>query len=491
MGAPLALLICAIVVAGLFYLDRDKSARVSKGLWLPTIWMWIVGSRPISMWLGISGPSSGAAALNATLEGSPLDAAIFEALIAAAVVVLVRRKKKVNPLLKSTLPVLLFFVYCLMSVAWSPYPESAFKRWIKCVGDLVMVLVIVTDPRPIAALRRLFSRVGFVLFPLSIVLIKWTNLGVMYDETGPHFTGVTTNKNTFGLMLYVVAIGLAWNLFMVLSDKKAPNRPQRLIAHCAVLVLGILLLHGSRSATSLFCFILGSFLIFATGMRMFKNRPGRVHALCLGILLMGVAGVVLGGGASATAMGRTADFSGRTEIWAAAIASADSPLIGTGFESFWNANSHKVVQLLVAQGYEDISNLNSAHDGYLQIYLDLGWVGVFLLSTILIGGYLKAVKAFQRNREMSCLGLAYIITCAFYNITEAGFRILTPSWFSLLLAVISSSAITIGLIPSEERKSRVSRGSAASKTIESNDPVRPARVAFATGSSTAFQGPRK
>ena len=488
MGVPLALLICGIVAAGLSYLDRDKSVRISRGLWLPTIWLWIVGSRPISMWLGVSGPSSGAAALNATLEGSPLDAAIFEALIVAAGVVLARRGKRVSTLIKATVPVLLYFVYCLLSVAWSPYPESAFKRWIKCVGDLVMVLVIVTDPHPVAALRRLFSRVGFLLFPLSIVLIKWTNLGVMYDETGPHFTGVTTNKNTFGLMLYVVAIGIAWNLFMVLSDKKAPNRTQRLIAHCIVLLLGILLLHGSRSATSFFCFILGSFLIFATGLRMFKNRPGRVHALCLGILLMGVAGVVLGGGASATAMGRTADFSGRTEIWAAAIASADSPLIGTGFESFWNANSHKVVQILMSQGYEDISNLNSAHDGYLQIYLDLGWVGVILLSTILIGGYLKSVKAFQRNRELSCLALAYIITCAFYNITEAGFRILTPSWFSLLLATITSTAVTIGLINSEERKPHASRGSAVNKTIGSKDPIRPARAAFASGPPPVFPG---
>ena len=111
MGVPLALLICGIVAAGLSYLDRDKSVRISKGLWLPTIWLWIVGSRPISMWLGISGPSSGAAALNATLEGSPLDAAIFEALIVAAGVVLARRGKRVSTLIKATVPVLLYFVY--------------------------------------------------------------------------------------------------------------------------------------------------------------------------------------------------------------------------------------------------------------------------------------------------------------------------------------------------------------------------------------------
>ena len=53
MGASLAFLICSIGVAGLFYLDRDKSVRNSKALWLPVIWLWIAGSRPVSAWLGI------------------------------------------------------------------------------------------------------------------------------------------------------------------------------------------------------------------------------------------------------------------------------------------------------------------------------------------------------------------------------------------------------------------------------------------------------
>lgn len=177
----------------------------------------------------------------------------------------------------------------------------------------------------------------------------------------------------------------------------------------------------------------------------------------------------MGGGAVAGAMGRSTDFSGRTEIWAAAIASADSPLFGTGFESFWNANAHKVSAILWY--YFNMSNLNSAHDGYLQIYLDLGWIGVCLLSTILIGGYLRAVKAFRRDREISSLFLAYIITCAFYNITEAGFRIMTPSWISLLLAVVGASGVTIGLVTAEERKIRILRTPTVRPTTAIGEPL--------------------
>ena len=79
-----------------------------------------------------------------------------------------------------------------------------------------------------------------------------------------------------------------------------------------------------------------------------------------------------------------------------------------------------------------MSNLVSAHDGYIEVYLNLGWVGVCLIALILISGYWRAVKAFKRDPQLGSLILAYIATSIFYNITEAGFRVLTPSWIFLL-----------------------------------------------------------
>lgn len=451
MGAQLAFLICGIGIAGLFYLDRDKSIRSSKALWLPVIWLWIAGSRSVSSWFFTSTAPSGDL-LGATLEGNPVDAAIYEALIAAGIVVLFLRNRKTTALLNACGAVLLYFFYCLMSTAWSPFHGSSFKRWIKCVGDLVMVLIIVTDTHPIVALRRLYSRVGFILLPLSVVLIRYTDLGRAYDPDGtPTNTGVTTNKNTLGLVVFVISIGAVWHLRALIRDKKAPFRTRRLVAQCTLLAFGVALLQMAHSATSVFCFVLGSGLMLAMDLRAIRTRPSRVHALCAGILIVGGLILFFGGGSAVTgAMGRTSDFSGRTEIWKAAIAAEDSPLIGTGFESFWNANSHKVASSLFY--YVNITNLNSAHNGYLQIYLDLGFVGLGLLLVIIVTGYSRATRAFRRDREFGSLILAYIIMCAFYSITEAGFRILTPSWIFLLLAVIGANAVNIGLFnPAKNR----------------------------------------
>jgi exopolysaccharide production protein ExoQ len=442
MGAQLALLICTLGVAGLFFLDRDKSVRTSRSLWIPVAWIWIAGSRAVSVWLGTGGSGGG---LASSLDGSPLDAAVFEVLIAAGIIVLFQRNKKTIALLKASGPVLLYFAYCMISTTWSAIPGPAFKRWTKDLGDLVMILVIVTDPQPIAALRRLYSRVGFILLPLSVVLIRYTDLGRGYDPDGvPENTGVTTNKNSLGLIVYLVSLGTLWNIRALLMDKEAPNRTRRLVAQCTLLTFGILLLQMAHSATSIACFILGAGLMLATGLRVIRTRPGRMHALCLGVFLAGGLMMLFGGQSLVTgALGRKSDLSGRTEIWKASLAAAENPLIGSGFESFWNTNIEKVAAGL--RGYWQIHNLVSAHNGYIEVYLDLGLVGLCLIAFLLISGYFRAGMAFKRDRELGGLTLAYIITAAFYSITEVGFRVLGASWIFLLLALISASGVATGL----------------------------------------------
>jgi exopolysaccharide production protein ExoQ len=374
-----------------------------------------------------------------------MDAAIFAALEVAGIIVVFLRRDKTSALLKATIPVLIYFLYCMISVTWSPIPEPAFKRWTKDVGDLVMVLVVVTDGQPIAALRRLFSRLGFILFPASILLIRYTELGRAYDPEGaPMNTGVTTNKNSLGLIVYLVSLGALWNVRALLNDKEAPNRTRRLVAQGTLLTLGIVLLQTAHSATSIACFILGGGLILATNLRAIRTRPARVNALCLGIVLAGVLMMLFGGESIVTsALGRQENLSGRTDIWAASIAAADNPVIGTGFESFWNVNVEKVARGL--PGYWEIHNLVSAHNGYLEVYLDLGCVGVCLIALILISGYRHAIKAFQSDPGLGSLMLAYIAASTIYSITEAGFRVLGASWIFLLLAVVSASGVVEGL----------------------------------------------
>jgi exopolysaccharide production protein ExoQ len=469
MNPTLATLVYIIGIGILFFLNKDDSVRTSKALWLPVLYLWILGSRPVSFWLGIT-PANG---VDIQLEGSPIDGAFFQVLLVAGIVVLVQRGHRTLRFLQANLPisVVIYFAFCLVSVSWSDYPGPALKKWIKAVGDVVMILIVLTDAQPVAALRRLCTRAGFVLLPMSLLFIKYyPYLGRTYDPwTGAQMnTGVAYDKNILGVITFVLLLGAVWQVLVLLgSDEKPPHRGRQLLAQGMMLVMGVWLLVQANSATSTVCFALGTGLMLATSRQFVRSHPAAVHALVFSLAVGACLVMLLGGGASAAqALGRNPTLTGRTEIWADVIPMAPNPLVGAGFESFW-------LSPLVKQRFAELIPglpLNEAHDGYIEVYLNLGWVGLVLVGLILIDGYRRSVKAFRREPVLGALLLAYVLTAITYSITEAGFRMQSANWIFLLFAVIEASSITAG----------VATG-AASPLIASPrlTPKLPARIALA------------
>jgi exopolysaccharide production protein ExoQ len=467
MNPLIATFICACGIAGLFYLDRDKTVRTSKALWLPIIWIGIVGSRSLSEWLGMS-PT----AAKAQRDGSPIDAALFGVLLAFAIGVLIARWKRTRVLLAPNWPILVYFFYCLLSVSWSYDPDISLKRWIKAIGDLAMVMVIVTDRKPSVALERLISRVGFVLLPASVLFIKYFPLlGRGYTPDGaPMNTGVSTDKNMLGVTLLVISLFTLWRVKAILRDKGIRDRRRHLIAQGALLAFGITLFGMAHSSTSIACFLLGGCLILVANLRSFQNRPARINALVLSIIFVGAIAFVLGGQSTVShALGRDSNLSGRTEIWAALIPAAPNALIGAGFEDFWISPNVQIFQSHMV-GWWHAENLNEAHNGYIEVYLNLGWIGVALISTILITSYRRALKTYRLDQQFGSLFLAYIMVAAIYSITEAGFRMMFPMWIFLLLAVVGSNGVAVGFLGSRTREKLVVPTAKGRKTAVKNEP---------------------
>jgi exopolysaccharide production protein ExoQ len=438
-------LVFAVGIAGLFYLDRDKSAHTSIALWLPVIWFLIIGSRPMSAWLYLGGANTDAAMQATQLEGSEPDRLFFQILVALAAVVIISRAMRTRTFLAANWPLLVFFFYCLLSISWSDFPDVSAKRWIKAVGDLFMVLIVVTDAEPVAALKRFFARTGFMMLPTSILLIKYFDyLGRSYDPWfgNTYITGVTQNKNALGVITFTLSLAAVWRILVLLRSPELPDRGRHLLAQTTLLAFGIWLLSIANSATSLACFIVGAALMLVTGLPLFRRRPEAVHALVLALLVTAGAALLLGGeGAVVEALGRNSTLTGRTQIWGLVIPMAPNPLVGAGFESFWlGARLQTLWQALPNL------HLNESHDGYIEVYVQLGWVGLGLLAMVLINGYRRSVTTFRHDPVLGSLLLAYVLTAALYSVTEAGFRMMNPIWVILLLAVVASGGVASGVI---------------------------------------------
>jgi len=316
-----------------------------------------------------------------------------------------------------------------------------------------MVLIVVTEVHPSAAFKRLFSRVGFILLPASVLLIRYyPALGSGWDPWGNTqvFSGVATNKNVLGNLAYLVGLGALWQILGFLRDKEQTNRGHRLLAQCTLLAFAIYLLNIAHCATATGCFVLGVGLMLAISRPSFRKRPVAVHALVFTIVLVGGLTELLGGRAAITAaLGRQPDLTGRTEIWRIVIPMAPNPIGGAGFETFW-------VGPRVARIYQMVGGLdptNESHNGYIEVYVNLGLLGLGFIALILGQGYRRAVSACHRDPTLGGLLVAYIVTAAVYNLTEACFRMVSVEWFLLLLSIVTANrVISLAETPLEGRE---------------------------------------
>jgi exopolysaccharide production protein ExoQ len=437
---PIASLLFTIGIVGLFYFDRDDAVRPSRALWLPVIWLATNGSRSVSAWLEMGPPPTAQGQLP---TGSLLDQLVSGVLILLGVITLVRRRSNAPVLLRASWPIVLYFSFALVSVTWSDFTGWGFKRWIRALGDIIMVLVVVTDAQPAIAFRRLYSRVGFVLLPLSVLFIKYyPKLGMTWDPFGGREnTGVTDDKNMLGVLVFVIGLGTLWQVLSLLRDKEQPHFRRHLLAQGTLFAFVIDLLFTAHSATSSACFILGAGLMLAIGRPLFRRNPAAVHVLVLTVLLAGGLTVVFGSGADAAkTMGRDPTLSGRTEIWKMVIPMVPNAIGGAGFETFWAGPRAKEVDTK-NRAAGGLGGPHEAHNGYIEVYLNLGWIGVALIALILVQGYRRAVRAFRHDPGLGALLVAYVVTAVTYNITEAGFRMLDPAWFFLLLSVVGANHI--------------------------------------------------
>ena len=72
----------------LFRREYRAKPNITRALWIPFIWLFLIGTRTFGQWVDAFGASIGGGSYE---EGSPVDAAVFFLIIIAGVMVLQRR----------------------------------------------------------------------------------------------------------------------------------------------------------------------------------------------------------------------------------------------------------------------------------------------------------------------------------------------------------------------------------------------------------------
>jgi O-antigen ligase len=113
--------------------------------------------------------------------------------------------------------------------------------------------------------------------------------------------------------------------------------------------------------------------------------------------------------------------------------------------SFWSGSRMETIWHALGPG------VNQAHNGYLEQYLNLGYVGVAFIVMILLVAFVKIYGHLRWQPSYAMLRLCFVVSAALYNYTEASFYGMNNMWLLLLLSSTDISAQHLRRIRIERR----------------------------------------
>ena len=237
------------------------------------------------------------------------------------------------------------------------------------------------------------------------------------DDPAPGWAGIFPTKNYLG---NIMGLGL-----ILIFLRKGKWTPLRFIEAGLCLVLLVL----SQSFTAYVCTLIAISLITFF-------RIGRSQRILLVITGVGVAiltftyvpnifTLALGAG------GKSTNLTGRDVIWAFCFSRMKlHPILGFGYSAFWGSESQSAIEFL---GW----NPGQAHNGFIELLLEEGVVGLVLALVLLVDGLRRGLRQI-RSEEGARAGvwvLALTVYLVLHNVSESDFY-QRPAWVIYILAYI-------------------------------------------------------
>jgi exopolysaccharide production protein ExoQ len=303
---------------------------------------------------------------------------------------------------------LLSYAFARNTATWLLRVQVDVPNWIALVA-----VFAIAPPESIrrGILLAVYGMYGFVLAQAATGLPSAVDSprGVPYPGEVLRWHGPFYEKNGLGAFVVIGTIALL--------TLDTPGWRRRL-----GLAAGGLILLGSFSTTAIFGVIAAVGLAAAarTYARILDRRSRQLFVL--------VAGVSSGVGAvlSITLLpaitqlfGKDPTLTGRTDIWAAGLeAFRASPITGSGI-GFWNARTDPMVGMLNHRiGYD----VGHAHNGILNLGVELGVVGIVLFLALFAGVIATAWRARHRAPQLARFTLLYAATITLMSLSESLFQ---------------------------------------------------------------------
>jgi O-antigen ligase len=372
------------------------------------------------------------------LEGNPAWRLVLTISYLGVVLILVPWYREILFVLRRNWSVVALVFLALLSSLWAGMPDLTLRRSIGLFGTTLFGIAL--------AVRFSFQdqlRMLTWLFRIIAVLsLAWVVLLPSY--------GISTEGEWMGVFDYKNAMGSVMGLSLLVEwQLPAASRFSRLLKILAMLLYAVLLLK-SDSVTPVV--ILVGTVIF---LEIYKFAALRLRIPLYAVFLMtvvlvsvGISLVVANGDTAMGAVGRSSNLTGRTEIWSIVVSFIpERPILGYGYAGFWlGASPESFLVNQIMRG-----PIQYSHNGYLEMLLTLGVVGL-LLALIFIGTGMKRALYFSKQRQSGTelWPLAFLLYFVLHNLAECSILTQDLEWAMCVSCIVGTDLMLLSFSSVEQ-----------------------------------------
>jgi exopolysaccharide production protein ExoQ len=284
-----------------------------------------------------------------------------------------------------------------ISVLWSVAPDTTMTRSIAYFFLVVGAIGIaeIFDPDEV---MRLTALIGGFSAAISLVLPD-----AAYAITG-NFRGAFPGKNQLGAAMVIGVLGGLHSMRVV---------HRRRFIYIGATLLCTIVAFLSKSGTSLIT-IIALYIFTLIGRFYIKGGISRIVSMGAAQFVIGAfIFLMLNMDLIYSLLDRDPTLTGRTEFWPYIIDCIyQRPLLGWGFAAFWIGSAAEINWMI---GFD----INEAHNGVLQLLLDVGIVGTAFFLFLWMRNVVMAVKCIDGPAPaIGVSSLALLIGILLMGVTE-------------------------------------------------------------------------
>jgi O-antigen ligase len=324
----------------------------------------------------------------------------------ALLLILARWKTSLRTALRDPL-VWLLTGTALISFLWSDFPDWSLKKGITTLQTTSFGLYMASRYDMKQQLQMLGWALGIIAVFSLLFSLAFPGTAIEAGVNAGSWRGPFVQKNILSRMMVLSAI-----VFLLLTLEN--HRYRYLLGSLLLLSVLLILLTGSKTALLLLLTIV-CLLPFYRALRWSDTLL--IPLLIITILVAGSIAVFVTGNWEniLLGLGRDPTLSGRTNLWELAIELIGKrPWLGYGYQGFWQEGGGAAV-IWKSEGYKP----PHAHNGFINMTLDLGLIGLFLFLLLLAVTYFRGIIWLRLGKTTIELWPIFYVTFFFmYNHSE-------------------------------------------------------------------------